>query len=212
MRHLLLALARTVWSLHGCAADKSDVSDGPASGPVRGTGEPGRDDRAAGLGQPPLRPGRRIRRLSRRGRRRPKVHRRGDFPRRSGSGVGMRRLRLGSGLAGAERARETASGCAPGELAHQFYGRPSEAVGLRRHRHQRQDHLLAVDRGRARSARRQDRCDRHAGRRLRRQSSNALANTTPDAIEVHRLLASMRAQARPAWRWRCPRTALRRAG
>ncbi len=54
-----------------------------------------------------------------------------------------------------------------GFVAHEFYGRPLRiAVGLRRHRHQRQDVLLAVARACFVSERNQNRRDRHAGQRF----------------------------------------------
>ena len=121
--------------------------NGPASGPVRGTGEPGRDDRARLVSDRARAPGSRVLRLSRRRRRRPQVHRRRDRARRRGGGVGVGGLRLGPRVevpnAGVERTQ-----AAPGRAGAPVLRPPvGGAVDVRRDRHQRQDHLLTVDRG-----------------------------------------------------------------
>ena len=79
-------------------------------------------------------------------------------------------------------------------LAHEFYGRPRSALGLRRHRHQRQDFVQPVDR-RA--------LDKTAvigtlGAGFPGALS-AATNTTPDAVETQFLLKNFLDQAqRPA--------------
>jgi len=76
-----------------------------------------------------------------------------------------------------------------GPIAHEFYGRPSEALwvcgvtGTKR-----QDIVQPMDCRAARQEADQGRHHRDAGQRLPGRAGGSFENTTPDALELHRML------------------------
>ena len=170
-----------------------------------------RDDRAAVVGQPPLRAGRGLLRLSGRGGGRARTYRRRAAPRRGAVLWEESRFRVARRVARAERSRSAASSSKPARWRTSSTASPRVALDVRRHRHQRQDFVQPVDRRGARQ-------ERHAPLSSARSApasparSTALPNTTPDALEIQALLKKfLRRGERRRWRWRSRRTASSRA-
>ena len=138
--------------------------------------------------QPALRARRRVPRLSGREGRRARAYRRRARARRRRRSLGSERVFMERRMARAEPADRRAE--AAGRRAGARVLRPAvrSALGLRRHRHQRQDFLQPVDRGGARPARHQGRRASAPSAAAFRVRSTPLPNTTPDALELHATL------------------------
>ena len=123
------------------------------------------------------------------------IHRRRDRARRRRGAVRSARLRLGHGLARAPCRSGRSQGASRLHRGRRLRPAVARAVDGRRHRHQRQDLVLALDRAGARALRSPRSRRRHARQRLRRRAATVAQH---DA----RCLRAARAAREVHARWR----------